>query len=317
MSVSLNPSNNLGFNRPLTQPRTRSLALTNHNDEPVAFKVKTTAPKLYCVRPNSGRVEPGETVEVQVMLQALREEPPTHAKCKDKFLIQSTLITPDKESMSLHDIWSSPEGTDESKIHQQKLRVNYLPPVGETVLEEDEGPMSNLTAQNVESHVTAPSEIPQQRATNGHHEVFGAEPENDILRATTPAADYTVAADEPTDVQPPVLVHVHPPPPSPPPPVPAPLPPVEDLSVPYAEALQEIERLRALLASVPSSETVPPTEVRRRPKRAMSDDGSTAFPETDVGTTMSDDYAFQQEGVPLNVVIVIAMAVFVTTYLFF
>jgi hypothetical protein len=38
------------------------------------------------------------------MLQALKEEPPLSAKCKDKFLIQSTLITPEKESMSLHDI---------------------------------------------------------------------------------------------------------------------------------------------------------------------------------------------------------------------
>jgi hypothetical protein len=39
-----------------------------------------------------------------VMLQALREEPPLNAKCKDKFLIQSTLITTEKETMALHDI---------------------------------------------------------------------------------------------------------------------------------------------------------------------------------------------------------------------
>jgi hypothetical protein len=40
----------------------------------------------------------------EVMLQALREEPPTNAKCKDKFLIQSTLITAEKETMALQDI---------------------------------------------------------------------------------------------------------------------------------------------------------------------------------------------------------------------
>jgi len=38
------------------------------------------------------------------MLQALREEPPLNAKCKDKFLIQSTIITPEKETMPVHDI---------------------------------------------------------------------------------------------------------------------------------------------------------------------------------------------------------------------
>ena len=74
------------------------------------------------MRPNSGRVESGETVEVQgtqplfvlsrrrsndvviVVLQAMKEEPPLGAKCKDKFLIQSTLITPEKETLPLQDI---------------------------------------------------------------------------------------------------------------------------------------------------------------------------------------------------------------------
>lgn len=38
------------------------------------------------------------------MLQAMKEEPPLNTKCKDKFLIQSTLITPDKASLPAHDI---------------------------------------------------------------------------------------------------------------------------------------------------------------------------------------------------------------------
>jgi hypothetical protein len=38
------------------------------------------------------------------MLQALKEEPPLNTKCKDKFLIQSTIITPDKETLALSDI---------------------------------------------------------------------------------------------------------------------------------------------------------------------------------------------------------------------
>ena len=41
------------------------------------------------------------------MLQAMKEEPPLAAKCKDKFLIQSTTITPEKETLSLNDIVSS------------------------------------------------------------------------------------------------------------------------------------------------------------------------------------------------------------------
>ena len=38
------------------------------------------------------------------MLQAMKEDLPINAKCKDKFLIQRTVITPEKEAMSLQDI---------------------------------------------------------------------------------------------------------------------------------------------------------------------------------------------------------------------
>jgi hypothetical protein len=40
------------------------------------------------------------------MLQAMKEEPPLAVKCRDKFLIQSTTITPEKETLSLSDIVS-------------------------------------------------------------------------------------------------------------------------------------------------------------------------------------------------------------------
>lgn len=50
---------------PLTQVTKELLLVTNNNDDPVMFKVKTTAPKQYCVRPNAGRIEPKSQVEVQ------------------------------------------------------------------------------------------------------------------------------------------------------------------------------------------------------------------------------------------------------------
>ncbi|WP_348253318.1 mobile sperm domain-containing protein, partial [Salmonella enterica] len=69
MSVEISPSNQLGFPRPLTQLVKRSILIHTPHPHPVAFKVKTTAPKQYCVRPNSGRVESGENVKVEVLLQ--------------------------------------------------------------------------------------------------------------------------------------------------------------------------------------------------------------------------------------------------------
>lgn len=32
-----------------------------------------------------------------VLLQAMKQEPPLDAKCRDKFLVQSVAVTPDKE----------------------------------------------------------------------------------------------------------------------------------------------------------------------------------------------------------------------------
>ncbi|GAA6057985.1 hypothetical protein JCM3770_004599 [Rhodotorula araucariae] len=133
MSVTLSPSSQLAFQRPLTQLVKRTLSVSNHNSQAIAYKVKTTAPKQYCVRPNSGRIEPGETVDVQVLLQPMKEDPAPGAKCRDKFLVQSVIITPEREGVALSDLWSvvekeEKERTDgQNQIFEQKIRCAYLP----------------------------------------------------------------------------------------------------------------------------------------------------------------------------------------------
>ena len=49
---------------PLTRTVEETLTIRNPYSTPIAFKVKTTAPKQYCVRPNSGIVDPESTREV-------------------------------------------------------------------------------------------------------------------------------------------------------------------------------------------------------------------------------------------------------------
>ena len=43
---------------PFSDVITANLVLRNPSSKTVLFKVKTTAPKQYCVRPNSGLLEP-------------------------------------------------------------------------------------------------------------------------------------------------------------------------------------------------------------------------------------------------------------------
>ncbi|MCJ1388792.1 phosphatidylinositol-binding protein scs2 [Xylographa bjoerkii] len=119
MSVELDPPE-LGFRRPFSHEVTRILTLRNPNSDPVAFKVKTTAPKQYCVRPNSGRIEAGQDMEIQVLLQAMKDDPPLDARCRDKFLVQSVGITADQD-------WQNIEKTAKSSIQERKIRVTFLP----------------------------------------------------------------------------------------------------------------------------------------------------------------------------------------------
>ncbi|XP_052210948.1 vesicle-associated protein 1-2-like [Diospyros lotus] len=102
-----------------------SFQLANKSEDYVAFKVKTTNPKKYSVRPNTGIVLPRSTCDVIVTMQAQKEAPP-EMQCKDKFLLQSIVANP---GATLKDI--TPEMFNKEAgqaVHECKLRVVYVSP---------------------------------------------------------------------------------------------------------------------------------------------------------------------------------------------
>merc|ERR1719217_354062 len=101
------------------------LFLRNAGSTAVAFKVKTTAPKKYCVRPNIGIVAPGATVEVHVIMQSQKEQPADLAACRDKFLVQSVETTAAEASQLDASTFQKAEG---KTIGESKLRVAYTTP---------------------------------------------------------------------------------------------------------------------------------------------------------------------------------------------
>jgi len=109
------------FPPPLNRVITNILKLTNPNEKSVAFKVKTTAPKRYCVRPNTGLIHPKETVEVQILLNPSKDKPTT-LSAKDKFQVQSFFLKDDQISLDLKELWTniSPE-----EISKQKLKCSF------------------------------------------------------------------------------------------------------------------------------------------------------------------------------------------------
>lgn len=84
----------------------------------------------------------------------------------------------------------------------------------------------------------------------------------------------------------------------------------EELYAKLQRALEEIDRLKNEIAQLSS----PAAQELRRRTRKLSDADSYAG--SDVQTAVEEP-PFQQEGVPLQIVVIIALGVFVTTYLFF
>ncbi|CAI0383258.1 unnamed protein product, partial [Linum tenue] len=104
-----------------------SLQLSNKTDSYVAFKVKTTNPKKYCVRPNTGIVPPRSACDVIVTMQAQREMP-LELQCKDKFLLQSVVASPGATAKDVSaEMFNKEAG---HLVEESKLRVVYVAPPG-------------------------------------------------------------------------------------------------------------------------------------------------------------------------------------------
>ncbi|KRX18950.1 Vesicle-associated membrane protein-associated protein B, partial [Trichinella nelsoni] len=118
--LQLYPEKELVFKGPFTKVVTTTLQLTNPTDKTVCFKVKTTAPKQYYVRPNSGIILSKKTINISIMLQPLLHDNP--AELRHKFMVQSVFMP--ESGCNLETIWKSvPDGG----FMDSKLRAVLLP----------------------------------------------------------------------------------------------------------------------------------------------------------------------------------------------
>ncbi|KAE8290673.1 Vesicle-associated membrane protein-associated protein A [Larimichthys crocea] len=114
----LDPPCDLKFKGPFTGVVTTNLKLKNPSDRRVCFKVKTTAPRRYCVRPNSGVIEAGATVIISVMLQPFDYDP--NEKSKHKFMVQTIFAPPNVSDMD--SLWKDAKPDD---LMDSKLRCVF------------------------------------------------------------------------------------------------------------------------------------------------------------------------------------------------
>ncbi|KVH91949.1 Major sperm protein [Cynara cardunculus var. scolymus] len=143
--VSVDPVE-LKFPFELNKQISSSLQLTNKTDNHVGFKVKTTNPKKYCVRPNTGVVLPRSTCEIM--------DAPPDMQCKDKFLLQSVVASP---GATPKDITPEMFAKDSGRVVEEcKLRVVYFPATPST---------SAAIAQGTVDDVFSPKASPRASAS--------------------------------------------------------------------------------------------------------------------------------------------------------
>lgn len=123
--LQLEPASEITFRGPFEHVVTSYLELKNPSDKRICFKVKTTAPKRYCVRPNSGIVQPDGKMKIAIMLQPLDPDSEAEARTKHKFMVQSTIINSDDEDIPLDEVW---QNTNSELIMDSKLRCVFLTP---------------------------------------------------------------------------------------------------------------------------------------------------------------------------------------------
>lgn len=146
--LSVDPETELTFTLSAAEATPRCTMTLRHKEptgSPVAFKVKTTQPRRYLVRPNQGLIESGGTQQVQILLvekdktsllqsyQRLGQTALDHSK--DKFLVQSVTIDHSqveqmKDYDNLTSMWASVGsgggGATTGDVANRKLHVRHV-----------------------------------------------------------------------------------------------------------------------------------------------------------------------------------------------
>lgn len=110
------------FSTPCEHEQAKSLPFTNTNPFPVTYKVSTTRPTSYAVRPNFGTLLPDQTVDVHFILMEILTGTEEELKRRDKFRIQSVPV----EDVAHGNIFDWKARDSGAKIEESKIKVELV-----------------------------------------------------------------------------------------------------------------------------------------------------------------------------------------------
>lgn len=184
----------LKFRFQLNKQLPAAITIFNPTGERLAFKVKTTTPKKYVVRPSSGIVDGKGTANVQVIMQAQKEIPADLSQCKDKFLVQVKGLEAGEELTQ--DTFKAPKGVRDTKI---RVVLDGPPAPPSPVPEVNEQDDSESTRTGTASAGDASSLSHENRALKAQLERLTAE-KNDLRSKLDKASRGGVAGSKSSSV---------------------------------------------------------------------------------------------------------------------
>jgi hypothetical protein len=136
--VSLTPSDHLVFQLFHHKSVNNSLEIKNTSPNPITFKIKTTSPARYLVKPSQGVVNVDETKVVNIGIVPKEVSAIVSQgleNCSDKFLVQTkpigepsyneaVALDPEKQNDFIGNFWTN----DPANVARQKIQVRFLPP---------------------------------------------------------------------------------------------------------------------------------------------------------------------------------------------
>ncbi|KAJ1523416.1 hypothetical protein ONE63_001280 [Megalurothrips usitatus] len=123
LKVKITPSDFINFTSENGE-LSGSLSLLNGDDKIISYKIKTTSPEKYRVRPCFGVLNPGASVAVTVMVQSAFQ---MSALSRDKFLIMGMQVdSPDMSTQELTDLWKQ-RGHAATEINRLRCSTSGSP----------------------------------------------------------------------------------------------------------------------------------------------------------------------------------------------
>ncbi|XP_034487859.1 vesicle-associated membrane protein/synaptobrevin-binding protein [Drosophila innubila] len=136
--LTIQPEHELRFIGPFNRPVVTIMTLTNNAAMTLVFKIKTTAPKRYCVRPNIGKIAPYRSTQVEICLQPFMYD--QQEKNKHKFMVQSVLAPQDADLTDLNKLWKELEP---DQLMDAKLKCVFEMPAAEANADNNSGSTVN------------------------------------------------------------------------------------------------------------------------------------------------------------------------------